>query len=82
MAVLLIADVNEGQLATDQVAKALTAVAGLGEVHVLVAGTGGDAAAAEAATLSGVSKVLFAEDHAYCHGMAESTAVVSEPLCI
>ena len=76
MAVLLIADVNEGQLATDQVAKALTAVAGLGEVHVLVAGTGGDAAAAEAATLSGVSKVLFAEDHAYCHGMAESTAAL------
>ena len=76
MAVLLIADVNEGQLATDQVAKALTAVAGLGEVHVLVAGTGGDTAAAEAATLSGVSKVLFAEDHAYCHGMAESTAAL------
>ena len=76
MSVLLIADVNEGQLATDQVAKALTAVAGLGEVHVLVAGTGGDAAAAEAATLSGVSKVLFAEDHAYCHGMAESTAAL------
>ncbi len=76
MAVLLIADVNEGQLATDQVAKALAAVAALGEVHVLVAGTGGDGAAAEAATLAGVTKVLFAEDHAYCHGMAESTAAL------
>jgi len=76
MAVLLIADVNNGALATDQVAKALAAVAGLGEVHVLVAGTGGDAAAAEAGTLSGVSKVLFADDHAYCHGMAESTAAL------
>lgn len=76
MAVLLVADVNAGQLATDQVAKALTAVAGLGEVHVLVAGTGGAAAAAEAARLSGVSKVLFADDHAYCHGMAESTAAL------
>jgi len=43
-------------------------------VHVLVAGMGGDAAAAEAATLHGVSKVLFAGDHAYCHAMAESTA--------
>ena len=41
MAVLLIADVNEGALATDSVAKTLAAVAGLGEVHVLVAGTGG-----------------------------------------
>jgi electron transfer flavoprotein alpha subunit len=76
MAVLLIADVTDGHLATDQVGKGLTAVAGLGEVHVLVAGTGGDAAAVEAATLQGVSKVIFAEDHAYCHGMAESTAAL------
>ena len=76
MAVLLIADVNEGALATDQVAKALAAVAGLGEVHVLVAGMGGDAAAAEAATLQGVTKVLFADDHAYCHGMGEPTAAL------
>ncbi len=74
MAVLLIADVNDGQLATDSVAKTLTAVGGLGEIHVLVAGQGGDAAAAEAAKLTGVAKVLFAADHAYCHGLAESTA--------
>ncbi len=76
MTVLVIADLNEGALATDTVAKTLAAVAGLGEVHVLVAGTGGDAAAAEAATLQGVSKVLFAEDHAYCHGMGEPTAAL------
>ncbi len=76
MAVLLLADVNEGQLATDAVAKTLAAVAVLGDVHVLIAGTGGDAAAAEAATLAGVSKVLFADDHAYCHGMAEATAAL------
>ncbi|MDP3959572.1 MAG: FAD-binding protein [Pseudorhodobacter sp.] len=76
MAVLLLADVNEGALATDAVAKTLAAVAALGEVHVLVAGAGGNAAAAEAATLAGVTKVLFADDHAYCHGMAESTAAL------
>ncbi len=74
MAVLLIAEVVDGKLALDSVSKALTAVKSLGEVHVLVAGQGGDAAAAEAATLDGVSKVLFAGDHAYCHGLAESTA--------
>jgi electron transfer flavoprotein alpha subunit len=74
MAVLLLADVVEGKLATDQVAKTLTAVKSLGPVTVLVAGTGGDAAAAEAATLQGVSKVLFADDHVYCHGMTEPTA--------
>ena len=39
MAVLLLADVNDGQLATDAVAKTLSAVKGLGEVHILVAGT-------------------------------------------
>jgi electron transfer flavoprotein alpha subunit len=76
MAVLLLADVNEGQLATDQVAKTLTAVKSLGPVTVLVAGTGGDAAAAEAATLDGVAKVLFADDHAFCHGMSEPTAAL------
>lgn len=76
MAVLLLADINDGALATDAVAKTLSAVAGLGEVHILVAGTGGDAAAAQAAKLAGVAKVLFAEDHAYCHGMAESTAAL------
>ncbi|SEN69052.1 electron transfer flavoprotein alpha subunit apoprotein [Loktanella fryxellensis] len=71
MAVLLIADVTEGQLATDAVAKTLSAVASLGDVHVLVAGQGGDAAAAEAATLTGVAKVLFAGDHGFCHTLAE-----------
>lgn len=73
MAVLLLADVNDGQLATDAVAKAVDAVKGLGEVHLLVAG---DAAAAEAAKLDGVAKVLKATDAAYDHGMAESIAAL------
>jgi len=76
MAVLFLADVVEGKLATDQVAKALTAVKSLGPVTMLVAGAGGDAAAAEAATLDGVAKVLFADDQAYCHGMSEPTAAL------
>jgi electron transfer flavoprotein alpha subunit len=74
MAVLLLAEVSNGALATDAVAKALSAVAGLGEVHVLVAGQGGDAAVAEAATLQGVAKVLFAADHGFCHMLAEPVA--------
>jgi electron transfer flavoprotein alpha subunit len=73
MAVLLLADVNDGQLATDSVAKTVAAVQGLGEVHLLVAG---DAAAAEAAKLEGVSKVLKATDAAYDHGMAESLSAL------
>ena len=72
MAVLLLGDVNGGHLATDSVAKVLTAVAGLGEIHVLVAGPA--AAAAEAAALSGVAKVLHAEEAG--HGLAEGLAAL------
>ncbi len=82
MAVLLLADVIEGQLATDQVAKALTAVKSLGPVTVLVAGMGGDAAADEAATLQGVAKVIFADSHAYCHALAEPTAALIVGLAV
>ncbi len=73
MAVLLLADVNDGQLATDSVAKTVAAVKSLGEVHLLVAG---EAAAAEAARLDGVAKVLKAADAAYDHGMAESLSAL------
>ena len=76
MAVLLLADVVGGALATDQVAKALTAVKSLGPVTVLVAGPDAAAAASEAATLDGVAKVLLAEDAAYAHGLAEPTAAL------
>jgi electron transfer flavoprotein alpha subunit len=70
MAVLLLADVNGGQLATDSVAKALTAVASLGEIHLLVAGPA--TAAADAAKLSGVAKVLHADEAG--NGLAEGLA--------
>ena len=63
-------------MATDQVAKALTAVMALGPVTVLVAGPDATAAAAAAATLDGVAKVLLAEDAAYAHGLAEPTAAL------
>ncbi len=76
MAVLLLAEVANGQLATDVVAKTVSAVAGLGDVHVLVAGEGGDAAAADAGKIAGVSKVLFAGDHSYCHALAEPVAAL------
>jgi electron transfer flavoprotein alpha subunit len=76
MAVLLLADVVGGALATDQVAKTLTAVTSLGPVTVLVAGPDAAAAAAEAATLQGVTKVLLAEDATYAHGLSEPTAAL------
>ena len=62
MAVLLIAEVVNGALAADATSKALTAAKQMGDVTVLCAGAGCSGAAAEAATLDGVSKVLCASD--------------------
>ncbi|MEO6298851.1 MAG: electron transfer flavoprotein subunit alpha/FixB family protein [Paracoccaceae bacterium] len=76
MAVLLIADVVGGALGADSTAKALTAVAALGDVHLLVAGHDLAAAAAEAATFAGVAKVLTADDASYGNGLAEPLAAL------
>jgi len=74
MSVLLIAEVLNGVLARDATAKALTAAKAMGSVTVLVAGSGVDGAAAEAAMLDGVTKVLVVDDVACAHGLAEPTA--------
>ncbi|MFT8808833.1 electron transfer flavoprotein subunit alpha/FixB family protein [Gluconobacter sp.] len=76
MSVLLLAEVNEGRLGTDTVAKALTAVATLADVHVLVTGENCAAAADEAAKLAGVSKVLLANDASLAHGLAEPVSAL------
>ena len=68
MAVLLIAEVTGGTLGADSTAKALTAAKSLGEVHLLIAGDGVAAAAAEAAQFAGVSKVLTADDADFITG--------------
>ena len=76
MATLLLAEVHGGKL-NDATAKAMTAAVALGApVHILVAGQGADAAAADAAKLAGVEKVLLADDAAYGHQMAEPTAAL------
>ena len=74
MAVLLIAEVVNGELSVDATAKALTAAKLMGDVTVLCAGSGCQGAAAEAAKLDGVSKVLCATDDAYGHDLAEPMA--------
>ena len=74
MTTLLIADIENGAL-SGQTAKALSAAAVLsGEVHVLVAGHEVAEAAAQAAGLSGVAKVLAADAPALAHGLAEPLA--------
>ncbi|MFT8353044.1 MAG: FAD-binding protein [Gluconobacter japonicus] len=74
MSVLLLAEVANGHLVTDTVAKALSAVKALGDVTVLVATqNGADAAAAK---LEGVSKVLLADDASLAHELAEPVAAL------
>ncbi|MGQ3238223.1 electron transfer flavoprotein subunit alpha/FixB family protein [Shinella sp.] len=76
MAILLLADHDNAHL-SDQTAKALTAASKIGsDVHVLVAGAGAKAAAEQAAKLSGVSKVLVAEDASLANDLAEPLAAL------
>ncbi|WP_170337268.1 electron transfer flavoprotein subunit alpha/FixB family protein [Ruegeria arenilitoris] len=76
MAVLLLAEVNNGELALDATAKAVTAAKALGDVTVLAAGGSAAAAGEAAAKIDGVSKVLVAEDASLGHRLAESTAAL------
>ena len=76
MAVLLLAEVNNGELSMDATAKAVTAAATLGDVTVLACGASAKAAAEAAATIQGVSKVLCAEDPSLGHRLAASTAAL------
>jgi electron transfer flavoprotein alpha subunit len=77
MPTLLLAD-HEGGSLKDTTHKALTAARALGgPVHVLVAGAdGAGSAAAEAARLEGVDKVLLAEDAAFGPDLAEPLAAL------
>jgi electron transfer flavoprotein alpha subunit len=45
-----------------------------GDVHVLVAGANAASAAAQAATIAGVTKVLHADGAGFAHGLAENVA--------
>ncbi|WP_338811358.1 FAD-binding protein (plasmid) [Agrobacterium leguminum] len=78
MAILLLADHDNASL-SDQTAKAVTAANQIAQgsgsdVHILVAGSNVKGAAEAAAKLSGVSKVLLADDAAYAHNLAEPLA--------
>lgn len=76
MAVLLLAEVTDGELAMDATAKAVTAAKQLGDVTILAAGASAAAAGEAAAKIDGVSKVLVAEDPSLGHRLAEPTAAL------
>jgi electron transfer flavoprotein alpha subunit len=58
----------------DATLSAVTAASQLGEVHLLVAGSGCGAVAEAAAKIAGVSKVHVADDAAYANALAENVA--------
>lgn len=58
----------------DATLSAVTAASQLGEVHLLVAGSGCAGVADEAAKIAGVAKVHLADDPAYEHALAENVA--------
>ena len=58
----------------DATLAAVTAASQLGEVHLVVAGSGCAAVADEAAKIAGVAKVHLADDAAYANALAENVA--------
>ncbi|MEG3088835.1 electron transfer flavoprotein subunit alpha/FixB family protein [Sphingomonas sp. PB4P5] len=65
---------HDGATVKDATLAVVTAASQLGEVHLIVAGQGVDAVAAEAAKIAGVGKVHVADDAAYAHALAENVA--------
>ena len=76
MSVLVYAEHDNASL-KDATLAVVTAAAKLGEVHVLVAGSGAKAAADAAAKVAGVAKVLLADDGAYANQLSASDGIVS-----
>ncbi|MBB6181918.1 electron transfer flavoprotein subunit alpha/FixB family protein [Pseudorhizobium flavum] len=76
MAILLLAD-HDNAILSDQTAKALTASSKIGsDVHMLVAGSGAKTVAEQAAKLSGVTKILVADDASLANNLAEPLAAL------
>ena len=73
MSVLVYAEHDNASL-KDATLAVVTAAAQLGEVHVLVAGSGAATVADQAARIAGVAKVLLADDAAYANQLAENVA--------
>ena len=65
---------HDNKSLADATLAAVTAAAKLGEVHLLVAGSGCRAVAEQAAAIAGVGKVHLADDAAYEHALAENVA--------
>jgi electron transfer flavoprotein alpha subunit len=65
---------HDGKSVKDATLAVVTAASKLGEVHLLVAGSGVDGVAAEAAKIAGVGEVHVADNAALEHPLAETVA--------
>ncbi len=74
MAALVIAEHDNATIKGATLNTVTAALACGGEVHVLVAGENAGSAAAAAAQIAGVAKVLHADDAGLGHGLAENVA--------
>ncbi len=74
MSILVIADHDNAALNPATLNTIAAAQQIGGDIDVLVAGSGAQAVADEAAKVAGVSKVLLADDAAYANGLAENVA--------
>jgi len=74
MAALVIAEHDNATLKGATLNTVAAALQCGGDVHVLVAGLNAGAAAAAAAQVAGVAKVLHAEAEGFAHGLAENVA--------
>ncbi|MFZ9439219.1 MAG: electron transfer flavoprotein subunit alpha/FixB family protein [Hylemonella sp.] len=74
MVALVIAEHDHASIKAATLNTVTAALACGGEVHLLVAGHQATAAAAQAAQISGVSKVIHADGTALAHGLAENVA--------
>jgi electron transfer flavoprotein alpha subunit len=77
MSALVIAEHDNASIkpaTLNTVTAAIQCGAGTGEVHVLVAGKGAEAAAKAAAQIAGVNKVIHVDGEQFAHGLAENMA--------
>jgi electron transfer flavoprotein alpha subunit len=74
MPILVFADHNDGEIKSATLSTIAAGIAIGGEIHVLLAGQHVSGVARAAAEISGVTKVLVADDVAYAHGLAEDIA--------
>jgi len=65
---------HEASVLKEATLAVVTAAGQLGEIDLLVAGSGVDAVAAQAAQIAGVDKIFVADDAAFAAGLAENVA--------